>query len=223
MLAPPASDDVLAAKFRQFVRSSGFPCVGAKSALKKDQLHFAVAGDLRSPSDDARLYRALLEFARHYQATKDLFQSFVIIFHAPATLSERGFEACLWNRLQAFTDLDTASGHPADHRVSTDPHSPHFSLSFGAEAFFAVGLHPNASRPARRFSYPVIVLNPHEQFEELRRLNLYEKMRQRIRAKEVAQSGSINPMLHQFGEASEAPQYSGRIVEDGWICPFHRQ
>ena len=32
--------------------------------------------------------------------------------------------------------------------------------------------------------------------------------------------GSLNPMLAQHGEASEARQYSGRQVDDGWKCPF---
>lgn len=216
-------DDPLAAKFRQFVKSPGFPCVGAKSALTKGQLQFAVARDLTSPSDDARLYRSLLEFVSHYRATKALFQSFVVIFRASTMLSERAFERHLWQRLQSLTDLDAAFGHPPDHRVSSDPRSPHFSLSFGGEAFFAVGLHPNASRPARRFSYPTIVLNPHDQFEELRRQNVYGKMRKHILEKEIALSGSVNPMLREFGEASEAPQYSGRIVDDGWKCPFRRK
>lgn len=215
-------DDPLATKFRCFVKSRVFPCVGAKSALTRGQLHFAVAHDLRAPSDDARLYQALLEFVRHYRARKVLFQSFVIIFQAPVTLSEHGFEQYLWKRLQSFTDLDTAHGHSADTRVSADPRSPHFSLSFGAEAFFAIGLHPNASRPARRFPHPVIVLNPHDQFDELRRRGVYQRMRRHILSNELAISGSINPMLCEFGEASEAAQYSGRIVEDGWRCPFHR-
>jgi FPC/CPF motif-containing protein YcgG len=28
-------------------------------------------------------------------------------------------------------------------------------------------------------------------------------------------------MLAEFGERSEASQYSGRRVEPGWQCPFH--
>lgn len=33
-------------------------------------------------------------------------------------------------------------------------------------------------------------------------------------------AGSRNPMLSRQGDASEAPQYSGRMVDDGWRCPF---
>ena len=49
----------------------------------------------------------------------------------------------------------------ADGAVADD-----FSLS--GTAFFVVGLHPNASRPARQFSSPVLVFNLHAQFERLR-------------------------------------------------------
>ena len=32
--------------------------------------------------------------------------------------------------------------------------------------------------------------------------------------------GTINPNLADFGDASEARQYSGRAVEANWTCPF---
>ena len=216
-------DDALVTEFRQFVRRPSFPCVGAKAALTKGQLEFAVAHDLRAASADMQIYSALCNFAKRSQVGKTLFRSFVVLFRCPLTLNERAFEHHMWARLQALTDLDTQHGQPRDEHVSADPANPHFSLSFGGEAFFAVGLHPGASRAARRFSHPAIVFNPHYQFEELRRQGLYEKMRKRIVEKEVAVSGSVNPMLREFGEASEAPQYSGRLVEEGWTCPFHRK
>jgi FPC/CPF motif-containing protein YcgG len=52
--------------------------------------------------------------------------------------------------------------------VSADPNDPHFSLSFGGEAFFVVGLHPRASRPARRFERPAPIFNLRDQFEQQR-------------------------------------------------------
>ena len=32
--------------------------------------------------------------------------------------------------------------------------------------------------------------------------------------------GDVNPMLTDFGDRSEAAQYSGRHVDGGWRCPF---
>ena len=42
-----------------------------------------------------------------------------------------------------------------------------------------------------------------------------------IRARDMAFQGSLNPVLKNFGESSEARQYSGRAVPDDWKCPFH--
>ena len=94
------------------------------------------------------------------------------------------------------------------------------SLSFGGEAFFIVGLHPRASRPARRFERPVQVFNLHDQFEKLRAAGVYDKMRSTIVARDVALAGSPNPRLAQHGVVSEARQYSGRAVGGQWRCPF---
>ncbi len=102
----------------------------------------------------------------------------------------------------------------------TDPDNPHFSLSFGGEAFFVVGLHPNASRPARRFSSPVLVFNLHAQFERLRAEGRYEKLRASILERDTALAGSVNPMLARHGDSSEARQYSGRVVGAEWRCPL---
>ena len=83
-----------------------------------------------------------------------------------------------------------------------------------------IGLHPNASRPARRFAYPMLVFNLHDQFERLREHGTYEKMRETILARDEKLAGDINPMLAKYGESSEARQYSGRMVDDEWQCPF---
>ena len=80
-------------------------------------------------------------------------------------------------------------------------------------------MYPSSSRPLRRFSYPVLVFNPHLQFELLRRSGKYEKMQQVVRKRDIAISGSIKPMLKDFGEASEVYQYSGRKYDETWQCP----
>ncbi len=126
----------------------------------------------------------------------------------------------MWARIQSLTDKDAWLEQPYDKRVSSDPSDPHFSLSFGGEAFFVVGMHPKASRPARRFDSPVMVFNLHDQFEQLRAENRYETIRSKILERDEKLAGSINPMLAKHGETSEAKQYSGRLTEDDWKCPF---
>jgi uncharacterized protein len=221
MLQPTDDNDhPLARRFAEFVRDAGFPCVGAKSALARGQLRFVIGHDMCSAWDDLRIYPNLLDLARSYAREPALFQSLAVLFEKDSGLDEAGFEACLWQRLASLTAKDDWHGQPADPRVSADPGDPHFSLSFGGEAFFVVGLHPRASRPARRFERPALIFNLHDQFEQLRESGVYDKLRDTILARDVALAGDLNPMLAQHGTVSEARQYSGRAVGPDWVCPF---
>ena len=215
-------DHVLALDLRRFIAEPAFPCVGAKSAMARNQLATVVARDMTSGWDDLRIYPLLLDFVESYREAPTLFRSFAVIFESPRHLSETAFEHHLWDRAQSLSDKDAWNGKAYDKRVSADPHDTHFSLSFGGEAFFIVGLHPHASRPARRFAAPVMIFNLHDQFEQLRRQGAYDRLRSSILSRDLALAGSINPMLSRYGESSEARQYSGRAVGDDWQCPFQR-
>ena len=209
--------------FRSFIRDPAFPCVGAKSALARDQMRILVARDIASAWDDLDIIAAIHRLAGDYRADPVLFQSLAIMFQASAPMDEAAFEHHLWNRVQSLSDKDDWLGNRTDPRVSDDPDDPHFSLSFGGEAFFVVGLHPGSSRPARRYAVPVLVFNLHDQFEQLRSQNRYEKLRGSILERDVLLAGSVNPMLARHGTMSEARQYSGRAVGADWQCPFQRQ
>ena len=213
-------DHPLARAFRDFIRNPPFPCVGAKSALSKDRMKIVVARDIASGWDDMRIYPALLAFICRYREQPDLFQSFAVVFEGNEGLSETAFEQHLWARAQSLTDKDSWLGQPWDDRVAQDPDNPHFSLSFAGEACFIVGLHPGASRPARRFSAPALVFNIHAQFEQLRDEGRYDKLRASILTRDETLAGWANPMLARHGEISEARQYSGRAVGAEWRCPF---
>jgi uncharacterized protein len=217
-MTPPS----LAEKFRSLIHQTDFPCVGAKSALAKGTLDVLVARDMTSNWDDRRIYDGITRIARAYRRDRALFQSFAVIFEGPVDLDEKTFEKFLWARAESLTNKDAWLGTSRDARVSSDPEDPHFSLSFGEEAFFIVGLHPRASRPARRFERPALVFNLHDQFEQLREQGRYERMRAKIIERDVALAGSPNPMLARHGTISEARQYSGRnVAEPGWVCPFN--
>ena len=221
MLFSRRESDRLKRNFEDFIRDRNFPCVGAKSALSRGTLRVLIAWSVESAWDDLRIHKELLAWCEDYKADPGLFRSFAVIFANPTELDEVGFERALWDRLQSLAAKDAWLGLPYDERVDPDPTDPHFSLSFGGEAFFAVGLHPAASRPARRFERPVVVFNLHDQFEQLRAQGRYEIIRETILERDQSLAGSINPMLARHGEASEAAQYSGRQVDSDWTCPFH--
>jgi FPC/CPF motif-containing protein YcgG len=214
------AQEALQALLHGHVAGPDFPCVGAKAALAKGKLEVLGCNRIDSNWDDLRIHDGLIHFAAAYRAEPALFRSFAVVFEGPRDLGEREFEAALWERAQSLSDKDLWRGQGYDSSVSSDPDDPHFALSFGGEAFFIVGLHPRASRPARRFERPAIVFNLHDQFEVLRAEGKYEGMREKILERDELLAGSRNPMLARHGDASEARQYSGRAVDNRWKCPF---
>ncbi|MGW8191088.1 guanitoxin biosynthesis heme-dependent pre-guanitoxin N-hydroxylase GntA [Sphingomonas hankookensis] len=215
------AQDRLEALLFDHVDDRAFPCVGAKSAMARGTLDVLACSSIDSAWDDVRIHDALMRLAEDYRRDRAMYRSFAVVFEGPGDLSEPEFERALWQRVQSLSDKDVWRGQDYDARVSADPDNPHFSLSFGGEAFFIVGLHPRASRPARRFERPTLVFNLHDQFERLRAEGKYETMREKILVRDEALAGSRNPMLARHGAASEARQYSGRVVDERWACPFH--
>ena len=147
--------------------------------------------------------------------------SLAAVFAGPRDTDEQRFEALLWSQLQRLHLLDVRRGARWAKDVSRDPDSPQFSLSLGGHPFFVIGLHPGASRLARRTPMPALVFNSHRQFDRLREDGRYAKMQAATRERDMALQGSINPNLADFGTAPETRQYSGRKVEAHWRCPFH--
>jgi FPC/CPF motif-containing protein YcgG len=172
-----------------------------------------------SPSSRQAILRALYHFIARYRVETPLFSSFAVAFEGPTELNEGQFERAMWRRLGALHRHD-ALCYDWSPEVSRDPASLHFGFSLGGLAFFVVGLHPHASRTARRFSHPVIIFNPHEQFEILRAEGRYQRLKETIVKRDSALDGFPNPMLAEHGTKSEAPQYSGRLVGPDWRCPF---
>lgn len=212
------------AAFLRHVEAPDFPCVGSKAALAQDAIHTMELVQLGSRDNDAPLLAGLAGFARHLavQPTdSNVVRSFVALFDGPVNTSELRFEALLWSQLQRLHLLDVRRGHAWAEGVSRNPDSSQFSLSLAGHPFFVIGLHPGASRVARRFAWPAMVFNSHVQFDRLRADGRYAKMQKATRARDQELQGSINPNLADFGAAPETRQYSGREVEAGWKCPFH--
>jgi FPC/CPF motif-containing protein YcgG len=147
------------------------------------------------------------------------YTTFVAIFEHPRETDEIQFEDLLWQQLRALHQRD-ALHFDWDPNVRSDPADPHFSFSFGGQALYVIGMHSNSSREARRFPWPALVFNPHEQFERLRADGKWKRMQETIRGRDLELQGTINPMLSDFGQQSEARQYSGRAVEEDWRAPF---
>lgn len=213
------SEDAILTNFFEKINDKSFPCVGAKAAFAHDQIKCFVAGDMSTNIDDENILNFLYSFVDRFREADNKFHSAVILFKEPMIFCEHQFEQYLWDRLQSISDLD-AKNYKYDSRVTSDPASANFSFSIKEEAFFIIGLHPRSSRPARRFPTPAIVFNPHIQFEDLRQSGKYEHLQHSIRKRDEKLAGSINPMLKNFGESSEAWQYSGIKYSENWECPL---
>ncbi len=206
-------------RFIDHVGDKLFPCIAARSALNNNQIRFIHATHIACPHDDQRILQELYDFTDNYRKNDETFHSAVVLFDLPGTLTEEQFDHFMWQRLQALHELDKQS-FDYDHRVDPDPSSKDFSFSLKEEAYFIIGMHPGSARPARRFAWPALVFNPHAQFEKLRSENRYQKMQTVIRKRDLSFSGSINPMLSDFGKSSEVYQYSGREYRGDWKCPL---
>lgn len=204
-----------------FISDARFPCVGARSALNKDRIRYGHYQSLGTEASALALHRALQAFSREFVDPGAQPVSFIATFSSEIA-DELSFERLLWRQLQQLHGLDVGKA-AWDATVSSDPADEQFSMSVAGRAFFVVGLHPAASRLARRSPMPCLVFNFHDQFEALKQSGKYASMQKAIRTRDVALQGSVNPVLTRFGEASEARQYSGRAVPAGWVCPFSAQ
>lgn len=204
--------------FNRYVREGEHPCVMARSVVNRKQVYLAKYGALGDPVASASVCHDLYEVLLRSHAQNTLF-SLAALFPTQGFLNEHSFEAALWQQLEGMHEIDSAY-FGWDPTVSRDPMHPNFSFSMGGVAWYVVGLHPHSSRQSRRFEVPTLIFNRHAQFERLRYEGRYEALRDRIRERDIALQGCVNPMLKDHGHASEALQYSGRAVDDGWVCPF---
>lgn len=220
-LATAPRHDVIGA-VEEMVAHPDYPCLGARSVFRRDAVTAVVLDDLTDASPGGSLDRlgdALRRYVGEVDPAGDLV-SFVAVFRSPVTTTEGEFEDALWAALRHLHDHDEA---PWAEGVASDPANPHFAFSVAGTAFFVVGLHPAASRIARRAPLPTLVFNLHEQFERLRADGRFDRMRDTIRRRDTELQGEPNPMAVDHGTASEALQYSGRAVPAGWTPPFDHE
>ncbi|MDR6301770.1 guanitoxin biosynthesis heme-dependent pre-guanitoxin N-hydroxylase GntA [Mesonia maritima] len=205
-------------KYNEFILKKNHPCIMAQTVFKMDKAVLKEYKSLGSAVTAEVLLKDLQKYIAEYDYDSNDFYSFIATFPLEKKLTEKQFETKLWQQLQLIATIDTEAWDPA---VSPNPEDNNFSFSIHGSAFYIVGLHPNSSRMARKSPYATLVFNLHWQFEKLREMGVYDKVKEKIRERDEELQGSINPMLEDFGAKSEANQYSGRKVGENWKCPFH--
>ena len=207
-------------EFAEFVSGASFSCLVGKGVVNQSGHIVRAYAPLGTRAATSVLASDLTVFGSRAREAVGL-RAFVAVFPDRAPRTELAFEARLWAQLQRLSDADDADAS-WDPSVSDDGDDPMFSFSFGGHAYFVVGMHAHSSRVSRSFRWPALVFNPHAQFGRLRGEGRFARIQKTIREREIEVQGSLNPNLADFGERSEARQYSGREVEEHWRCPFHR-
>lgn len=207
--------------FKDWIVKDKHPCVMAQTVFKMDMVEYHEYVDFGTKSSVESILRDLEDYIENYDFDSNDFFTFIAAFPQDTKdLSEEEFENKLWLQLQNLHEADNSDW---DHRVSADPEDKNFSFSLKGRAFYVVGLHANSSRKARQSLYPTLVFNLHWQFEKLRDMKTYDRVKKRIRKRDKKLQGHINPVLEDFGDNSEAKQYSGRQIEEDWKCPFQHK
>ncbi|WP_373708028.1 guanitoxin biosynthesis heme-dependent pre-guanitoxin N-hydroxylase GntA [Kaistella sp.] len=206
--------------YKNFILNEEHPCIMAKSIFKMEKYHLNVYDDMFDKKIHHKILTDLKNYIYQYDFNGNQFESFIAVFPNNKFANESDFEDALWNTLQSLHEVDDRNW---DSTVSDDGESPEFSFSLGGKAFYIIGLHPESSRMARQAPYTTLVFNLHHQFEKLREMGTYHAVRDTIRKNDAALQGHINPVLEDYGEDTEAKQYSGRKVEENWKCPFHKK
>lgn len=214
----PDSIKQIESAFQEFIIEDNHPCIMANTVFTMKDYEIHQYDKLGSKRAATALLEDLQAYIADYDFEDNKFKTFIAVFPETEVVSEVEFENLLWQQLQFIHEKDT---HEWDPRVSKDPEDNNFSFSIAGRAFYVVGMHPKSSRMARRAPYTTLVFNLHWQFEKLREMNAYHKVRDKIRERDEELQGSINPVLKDFGQDSEAKQYSGRNIGEAWKCPFH--
>ena len=213
------TDEMIISEYYDFLHDKEFPCIAAKAALQRNQIHCTVATHMACPADDAEILKFLYNFVDTYRTSAESYHSAAVIFTGPVPLNETLFDSLVWQRLNALQAMDNQK-YRHDSRVDSDPCSSRYGFSLKEEAFFIIGLHPGSRRRSRKFQYPALVFNPHAEFQKLKKTSRYARMKEAVRRRDVRYSGSVNPMLADFGEASEVYQYTGIEYRADWVCPL---
>lgn len=204
---------------RALLTQKDYPCVAAQQSLRRDECHIELFRGFGSGESWRALRAGLLRFLAEQKRTGSTYLSYWAIFEECPEMTEDNFEGALWHELSCLTSVEEKNADWQQGK-SLDPSQEEFRFSLGGTELFVVGLHPGASRKARRFYAPALVFNAFTQFERLQLLGQYDGMVRTIRTREKKFEGSVNPMVEQYGETWETIQASGKYNSSQWKCPF---
>lgn len=214
---PSSAAEFVHSQFRAMILSRQFPCAGARTTFTQGTYRFGLFDKIGSKEAGKALGESLRRFIEERKEMNTMYTAFVSCYRDPLPMTHEDFAYMLWSMLQELHINDLSEWDPT---TSSDVESPDFAFSFGGVSFFIAGMHSGSPRFARRFGWPTLVFNAHEQFRFLRKEGIFEKFRDRVRKNDVALQGFVNPASNDYGTSSEAIQYTSVIESESWKCPF---
>lgn len=195
--------------------SKSHPCMGARAAAGSDGLFLSVLGDMSSV---ASAFFFLQDLEDYFSISDDLDpkkKSLAVAFLEEPIETQDEFALKYWCFAQTLHDIDCLR-FPWDGQVSNDVNSPDFELSLCGRAIFTTTLNPQNPRFARKFGFPVWVINQHTQFNHLREIGRFSSWQKSIREADakIDPSGESNPILVDHGYGSAAKQLAGSEVAE---------
>lgn len=204
---------------RNYIGEKSFPCIMAKALLKQGILRTCLIKNFDDVREQGETLKEIYRFIEIFKQDRNKLCSFMIFAEDEKLKNFGYFEESFWKFLSSLSQIDHQT-FPHDQSVSSDPTKPNFSYSLGSEAFFILALHPQSERIARRFHTPVIVFNPHFQFEKMRSNGVFKKIRNTIRKRDLLLQDGPNSMLEDFGVKSEVYQYLAKSYHENDSIPL---
>ncbi|MDG3582280.1 guanitoxin biosynthesis heme-dependent pre-guanitoxin N-hydroxylase GntA [Galbibacter pacificus] len=208
--------DKIVRNIQDFIVHKDHSCLMARSVMASNSLRTVILLN-SSINEIKKLYLTIEQNRLNDSPDPNSFSTIIAVFPEINISDAILFEDFLWEVLYKLNSMDKYDWDPS---VSKKLQDNNYSFSIAGTAFYVVGMFPNSPRKARRMPYVSLAFNLHRQFERLRKMGAYEQVKKRIRNRDKNLQGDINPMLEDFGESSEARQYSGRMVKGQWKCPY---
>lgn len=205
-------EKLIARTFAGFLK--GHPCQGARISIVKGGVFLSIASDMTSVESAFNVLNDLREYFGVSDSLGATEKTLAVAFYAEPIGSQEQFAEQYWKFVQLLHDLDCQT-FEWDNTVSPLINDTNFELSLSGRAIFTTTLNPLNPRFARKFSYPVWVMNQLSQFNWLRQNGLFSNWQHRIREldSKFDPSGVPNPILTDHGQASSAAQLAGSAPE----------
>lgn len=206
------------------VQAPTFPCLGAKSTFKTENMRFSFYDALGCPNSIKKLAQGLYFYIDEKKEINggSAFTSFAAIFEGPYFPDFDSFEKTYFSVLYELHLIDKEK-YPWPSHIPKDPNAQKFAFCFGGKGFFVTGMGPVIPRLSRRFIAPVMVFNAHENFTALKENGIFDKIKPKIRAGDMMLEQNGHYVNSGVAEGRESAQYCGNPKDrKEFKCPFHK-